>query len=84
LENAKFVDFSSRETASFTEAEFFVHRYPNLLPCTSNTALTELEEEFLDFQLMTRTEIPESIWKSAIVVDEEEKKFTEWTLFGHI
>ena len=43
------------------QVEFFVQRYQNLLPSTLN----ELEEEFLNYQLMR---------KCAIKIDADEKK----------
>ena len=44
-------------------------RYPSLLPFSSPGDLNKLGEEFLDYQMMERTELPESVWKSALVVD---------------
>ena len=35
LMNARFVDFDRRESADFSQVEFFVNRYPGLLPYES-------------------------------------------------
>lgn len=72
--NAKFANFVNRDKAQFIQVEFFVQRYPKVLPFTSPSTLNELEEEFLDYQLMLTAEVPDDVWKSAIKIDEDEKK----------
>lgn len=74
LRNAKFANFVNRDQASFTQVEFFVQRYPKLLPFTTPSTLNELEEQLLDYQLMLTAEVPEDVWKSATKIDEDEKK----------
>ena len=55
-------------------AIIILYRYPSLLPYASAVELNKLEEEFLDYQLMEYTEVPESVWASAVVVDEESRQ----------
>ena len=75
-------DIINREQAYFMQVEFFVQRYPNLLPFVSPSTLNELEEEFLDYQLMLSAEIPDDVWKSAIKIDEDEKDIQNGCNFG--
>ena len=74
LKNAKFANVPQREQAYFSQVECFVQKYPNLLPYTSPNAFEELEEEFLDYQLMLTAEIPDDVWKSAIIMEDKEKE----------
>ena len=46
-------------------------RYPSLLPFSTVTELNKLEEEFLEYQLLERSQIPESVWESALAVEGE-------------
>ena len=54
---------------------FLIFRYPSLLPFSSPGDLNKLCEEFFDYQMMERTELPESVWKSALVVDSESQYY---------
>ena len=50
-------------------------RYPALLPYDSNASeMTKLEDEFIQFQLMTNKDIPECVWESAVVTEDSETK----------
>ena len=74
LMNAKLAKFANRDQAHFIQVEVFLQRYPKLLSFALPSTLNKLEEEFLDYQLMLSTEIPEDIWKSAIKVDKDKKE----------
>ena len=65
LRNSRFVNFENRDMATFSQVEFFVARYPLLLSCEPSH-LAALEEEFLDYQLMDKHEIPQMVWESAL------------------
>ena len=74
LENSRFVNFEKREVVDFTQVEFFLNKYPNLLPFASAGELNKLQEEFIDYQMMDTREIPQSIWDSALVKDDDESQ----------
>ena len=44
------------------------------MPYASECDLNKLEEEFLDYQLLEHTEIPEYVWDSAVIMDEESQQ----------
>ena len=75
LKCARFVNFDRKNSAEFSQVEFFINKYPDLLPYTSVEEQNKVEEEFLDYQLMDKEEIPESVWKSALVVIKDECNF---------
>ena len=49
----------------------FYSRYPKLLAYSSAAELSQLEDEFLRYQLLEESDIPEHVWESALVVDGE-------------
>ncbi len=46
-------------------------RYPSLLQFTSASDVNFLEDEFLQYQLLDKSNIPENVWQKALVVDDE-------------
>ncbi len=46
-------------------------RFPVLLNYSSAAELNEIEDEFLEYQFMRESDIPEHVWQSAPVVDKE-------------
>ena len=44
--NSRFVNFDKRQSADFSHVEFFVNRYPGLLPYESAAEINKLKEEF--------------------------------------
>ena len=47
-----------------------------MLPYEATAELDKLEEEFLDYQLMDNTDIPNDVWDSAVTkVDEAQKHY---------
>ena len=52
LKNTRLVDFDKRESAEFSQVEFFVARYPGLLPYESAAQIKKLKEEYLEYQLL--------------------------------
>uniref|UniRef100_A0A1X7TWU2 HAT C-terminal dimerisation domain-containing protein n=1 Tax=Amphimedon queenslandica TaxID=400682 RepID=A0A1X7TWU2_AMPQE len=90
LECAKFVTFDARETALFSQVEFFVQRYPNLLPFTSPSEMTLLSEEFTSFQLLDREDVPKKVWESAVITMDNETNICQhrmdliWAYLGSV
>ena len=76
LNNSRFVDFEKKEECTFDSVEFFCSKYSNLLKHTP-AQMDRLQEEFLDYQLLEKSDIPTGVWEEAIVYEEgegEEKK----------
>ena len=59
-------------------------RYPSLLPFSTVTELNKLEEEFLEYQLLERSQIPESVWESALVVEGESQYYRASELLAYM
>lgn len=57
-----------------TIAILLLCRYTSLLPFASPSNLTELSEEFVQYQLLDREAIPELVWKEARVEDAESEE----------
>jgi len=55
-----------------------------LLPLDSAVDLNKLEEEFLDYQLKERAELPENVWESALVVDGESQHYRMDVVWSHL
>ena len=45
--------------------------YPSLLSYTSAADANKLEDEFLQYQLTTKAEVPKDVWEYALVVDRK-------------
>lgn len=79
LNSAKFLNFDSRETTSF---EFFCNKYSNILEFNSSQ-IDRLQEQFIDYQLMDKADIPETVWEKAMIAETDERKYyIEWMKFG--
>ncbi len=70
LGNAKFTNFEKRAECTFESVEFFCVRYSHLLHL-SPRQMDRLQEEFTDYQLLDKHEIPETVWNEALVFEEE-------------
>uniref|UniRef100_H2ZY73 DUF4371 domain-containing protein n=1 Tax=Latimeria chalumnae TaxID=7897 RepID=H2ZY73_LATCH len=80
LKHSRFLDFFSRGT----NVEFFVNTYSDLL-LASPQDVEKLQEEFVDYQLLKQTDIPESIWMDVIWGHLSSLKMTDVSLkFGRI
>lgn len=55
-----------------------------MLPYTSATEANKLEEEFLQYQLMTEAEVPAHVWESALVVDGETRYYRMDTIWAFL
>ena len=70
LNHSKFLNFQQRAHCSFSSAEYFCCRYSNLLqfgPAEVDT----LQEEFIDYQLLENSHIPQAVWNEAIITANE-------------
>ena len=76
VKDSQFVDFEVKEQCHFAMVCTFVKRYPKLLTFT-NTELDKLNEEFLDYQALSKDAIPQTVWDNAVcyeVAEGDQKK----------
>ncbi|MCI4395784.1 hypothetical protein PGIGA_G00196000 [Pangasianodon gigas] len=73
LSHAQFVDFRQRLDTKRDDVLYFVQSY--LLPFDDAREPDSMGEEFLDFQMLEDTDIPERVWKTALVKVDGEKEF---------
>ena len=50
--------------------EYFCTKYCDLLKYTL-TKMDKLQEEFVDYQLLVKSDISESVWEEALVYNDE-------------
>ncbi|KAL1268761.1 hypothetical protein QQF64_034124 [Cirrhinus molitorella] len=75
LSHAQFVDFRQRLDSKLDDVLYFVQRYSHHLPFGDAREQDHLGEEFFDFQMLEDTDIPEKVWKTALVKVAGEKEF---------
>ena len=61
LKHAKFVDFEKRESSEFSDVEYFIGLYSKILDMNFD----DIFDEFVAFQLLASSDIPQSVWESA-------------------
>ena len=64
LVHARFVDFFQRANASLEDVEFILKNYRTVLPTTSRETHL-LQEEFVEYQLLSNEDIPKKVWDEA-------------------
>lgn len=65
LKHAHFVNFENRAVCPFSDVEYFVQRYSTVPAlCTVND---DLYDEFVNYQLFKKEDIPSSVWETALV-----------------
>ena len=77
LNHARFLNFERKEECAFDSVEFFCAKYSELLQFTP-AQMDKAQEEFVDYQLLEKSDIPDAVWKEAIVYEEgaeEEKQY---------
>ena len=70
LNHCKFVNFEVKDDCTFSSVEYFCARYSHILnftPCD----LDRLQEEFLDYQILSKRDIPSTIWEEATVHEDD-------------
>ncbi|KAK3698610.1 hypothetical protein QZH41_014592, partial [Actinostola sp. cb2023] len=65
LQNAEFVHFEDRENMLFSMPQYFIQRYPSLLPFASAVEMEELSEEVNDFAMLDEKDIPSVVMEAA-------------------
>jgi len=50
-----------------------MYRYHNLLPFSTPTQISKLGEEFVQYQLLNKEDIPQMVWQKALVVNDDEE-----------
>ena len=71
LENSRFVNFEKRREHDFTIVEFFLQRFPHHLQMTVEEQ-EKLQEQFIDYQLLSNNSIPQHVWNDATVKTDED------------
>lgn len=70
LKHAHFVNFENRAVCPFSDVEYFVQRYSTVPAlCTVND---DLYDEFVNYQLLKKEDIPSSVWETALVKPESD------------
>lgn len=70
LNHSKFLNFPQRANCSFSSVDYFCFTYSNLLQFAP-TELDRVQEEFIDYQLLENSHIPQPIWKEATVTEND-------------
>ncbi len=70
LNHSKFVNFEVEDDCTFASVEYFCARYSHILNFTPSD-LDRLQEEFLDYQILSKTDIPSTIWEEATVHEDD-------------
>lgn len=69
--NARFLNFAKRESAEFSQLEYFIDRFSALLPDKSDPVeMEKLKEELISYQLQEETDLPATVWEKAIVYQD--------------
>ena len=72
LNHSIFADISKRESVSIDDVLFLIEKFRlNFNPETINL----LSEKFLDYQLLSDHDIPDSVWQNACTVDDDGNKY---------
>ena len=71
IRDSQFVDFTNKEKFDFSMVCTFIERYPKLLKF-SVRELDKVSEEFLDYQAMSKEEIPQYVWDDAACYEVDE------------
>ena len=70
LNHCKFVNFEVKDDCTFSSVEYFCARYLHILNFTPSD-LDRLQEEFLDYQILSKRDIPSAIWEEATVHEDD-------------
>ena len=60
---------------SYVINSYLLCRYLELLPYEATSELDKLEAEFLDYQLMDKSEISGDVWDSAVTIVDGAQKY---------
>ncbi|XP_063053561.1 zinc finger BED domain-containing protein 5-like [Engraulis encrasicolus] len=85
LRNSKFVDFNQKMDMSVECVQYFTERFNHLLPCEGPREQDRLSDEYLEYQMLEKTDIPEAIWRSAVVRESEDSEYHRMDrIWGHL
>ena len=73
IRDSEFLDFNKKEGCSFSNITTFVECYPKLLPF-SHKEVDRLSEEFLEYQSLSKQDVPPKVWENATVCEGYEKR----------
>ena len=65
LKKSIFLDFEQRELANVADVQCFNERFEILGDWDDPILVNKIHEEFLDYQLLNREDIPNSVWEKA-------------------
>jgi hypothetical protein len=71
LENSRFVNFEKCREHEFTMVEFFLQRFPDHLEMSVEEQ-EKLQEQFIDYQLLSNHNIPQHVCNDATVKTDED------------
>ena len=86
LSNSVFLNFEEKEDCSVNSVEYFCHKYSNVLKF-QNSDMNKLQDQFLDYQLLKKQDIPKSTWEEALVYEDREhgiKHYRMDSIWGYI
>eukprot|EP00731_Ephydatia_muelleri_P025315 Em0017g398a len=83
LINATFVNYDTKDDATFSQVEYFVQRFGELLPFTPARELELLQEEFTDYQLLMHDAIPSDVWNKAVTDEDEHTTYHRMDIVWH-
>lgn len=86
VKDSKFVDFFMKNECDFSMVTTYVQRYPALV-AADNEQLDKLNEEFVDYQTLSKEDIPESVWNEASEVVDAQGVVLFWRMdiiWGHL
>ena len=76
LKHDRFVDFFEKSSVQFSDTEFFLLRYRDILSHIHPvTEMEQLQDEFVDYKILKQDSIPEDVWESAKVQDEQVSRY---------
>ena len=82
------MNFEKKEECTFNSVEFFCEKYSQTgLLSFDSTQMNKLQEEFVAYQLLDQPDIPDTVWKGAIVYNEGKdgaKHYRMDSIWGHI
>ena len=71
LENSRFLNFEKCREHEFTMVEFFEQRFPDHLQMSVEEQ-EKLQEQFIDYQLLSNDNISQHVWDDATVKTDKD------------
>ena len=63
LKCSRFVNIYTKLQSTFSDVEYFVQQYSSILQPNGPEDLDKLHDEFIAYQLIQVSDIPDSIWR---------------------